>query len=196
MDLDSVKAAWQKEKFDGYLFVTPLKQITSDIRRKAEQMDQKFIREQKRYITLASVGLLMLACLYDRQLPPLANIGLGIMVLCGAIALFSNYILKRRYRETRPELPRKEYLADQREKILARIRLVRRNMMWLLMPSFAGFLLWEIVQAHSKLEVLLLVNIAVIGCIAAIWLGWRHLTKELLPVLEEIDRELTAPDIT
>jgi hypothetical protein len=194
MDLEQVKASWQREKLRYHSEMSP-RERAAGIRRKAEEMDREYRRELQKQLTLGLFCLALLAGQY-RHLSLVSSLGLGIMVVCGAIALRSHYVLKRRCRESHRELPRKEYLAEQRRKIMARIKMLRRNLSWILGPALAGFLIWQIPNAHSKFTVFLLINLAAIAGLVTVWCIRRILQKELLPILEEIDRELAEPNLT
>jgi hypothetical protein len=121
MDLELVKAARQREKLE-FLREKPLKERAADIRRKAMEMDEKFKREQKKQLSWGLVCLVLPACLYNPHLPLRSNAGLGLMVLSAAAGPAFHHVLRRRFRESRPELPRREYLAEQRKNIRERIR--------------------------------------------------------------------------
>jgi uncharacterized protein YneF (UPF0154 family) len=194
MDLDELKAAWLEEK-RAYLLEMSPKQRAAEIRRKAEETERAYNREQRKKLSWGLLGLAVLASEFRRHAPLLANVGLGIMILCGAIAIASYFILKRRFEKTRPELPRREYLTEQKAKIMTQIKLVERTMIWLLIPGFAGFALHVSASAHSRSEVILFVIIAMIGCLAGVLGSRRIIRKKLLPMLEDIEQELADPDV-
>ena len=195
MDLEQVKAAWQREKLRYRSEMSP-KERAAAIRRKAEEMEREQKRALQKQLSLGLICLALLAGRFDRHLPLMSNLGLGIMVVCGAIALGAHYFLKRRSRESHRELPREEYLADKRRKVVARIRLLRRKTTWILVPALAGFLAWQIPRAHSKFAVVVLISLAVIVYVITVWCIGRIVKKELLPVIEDIDRELAEPSLT
>jgi hypothetical protein len=194
MELDELKAEWLEEKRKYRLEMSP-KQRAAEIRRRAEEAERAYKRDERKKISWGLVGLALLASEFRRHAPLLANVGLGIMILCGTIAIASYFILRRRFEKSRPELPRREYLAEQKAKITIQIKLVERTIMWLLMPAFAGFALHMSAQSHSNAEVLLIVIVVMIGCAIGIWCGRRIVRKKLLPMLEDIEQELADPDV-
>jgi Na+/melibiose symporter-like transporter len=195
MDLEQVKAAWQREKLRYRSEMSP-KERAAAIRRKAEELERERKRALQKQLGLGLICLVLLAGRFDRHLPLISNLGLGIMVVCGAIALGAHYVLKRRLEESHRELPREEYLADKRRKILAQIKMLRNNTTWILVPALAGFLAWQIPSAHSKFAMVVLIGLTVIVCVITIWCIRRIVKKKLLPVLEDIDRELAEPSLT
>jgi hypothetical protein len=190
MQLDHVKAAWQREK-DAYFHEIDAKAIMADTREKAMKMDQEFARQQKVQILCGLICLGLLAAGYRREDPLLANAGLIVMLLGLALMLAGSVIMKFRLRQSHPELPHEEYLAEQRKKIEARIALLRRNARWCFIPSMAGFLMWQMGLSHS-LEIA--VALAIFAALASAGMFWSYrwkLRKDLLPIINEIDHELS-----
>ncbi|MGD0102228.1 MAG: hypothetical protein ABSC60_17985, partial [Acidobacteriota bacterium] len=124
--------------------------------------------------------------------PLLANAGLILMFLCLAAMLAGSIILKYRLRESHPWLPEEEFLAEQRKKIAARIALLRRNVRWFLIPAMAGLLTWQIGLSHSVPMVVALVVIVTLASTGAFWFYRWKLRTDLLPILDDIDRELES----
>jgi hypothetical protein len=194
MDLDKQKAKWLEEKRQYLLEMSP-KQRAAEIRRKAEEIEKKYKRSEREKLWLGMLGLALLASLFRPHGPLAANAGIGILILCGAMALKSYFILKHRFEKFRRDLPRKEYLAEQRTKIITQIKLVERTMIWLLIPGFAGLALHLSAQFPSRLEIIPFVIIAIIGCAAGVLCGRKIVRKKLLPILEDIERELAGLDL-
>ena len=154
------------------------------------KMDRDFKRQQITRILCGLLCLGIMATWYRREDPLLANAGLIVMLLCLALMLAGSIVLKYRLRDSHPERSREEFLDEERKKIAARIALLRRNLMWLFIPSMLGFLTWQIALAHSIQMVIALAVIAAIASAGAFWLYRWKLRKDLLPILKEIDREL------
>jgi len=194
MDLDQLKARWLEEKRQYRLEMSP-KQRAAEIMRKAEEIEKKYKRSERKKLLLGLLGLALLASQFKLHGPLAANAGIGILILCGAMALKSYFILKHRFEKSRRDLPRKEYLDDQRTKITTQIKLVERTMIWLLIPGFAGLALHLSAQSRSRLEIILFVIIAMIGCAAGILCGRGIVRKKLSPILEDIEQELAGLDV-
>jgi len=189
MQLEHVKAAWQREKA-AYLHEMDPKAIMADTRQKAMKMDRDFARQQMTQILCGLLCLGLMAAGYRRENPLPANAGLIVMLLCLALMLAGSVILKFRLRESHPELPREEYLAEQRKKIAARIALLRRNVRWFFIPSILGLLTWQTGLSHSVQMAVALVVIVTLSSAGIFWFYRWKLRKDLLPILEDIDREL------
>jgi hypothetical protein len=190
MQLENVKAAWQREKAAYFHEMDPRK-IMADTREKAMKMDQEFARQQKVQILCGLFCLGLLAAGYRREGPVLANAGLIVMLLGFALMLAGSVIMKFRLRQSHPELPREEYLAEQRKKIEARIALLRRNARWFFIPSMAGFLMWQMGLSHSlEIAVAHVIFVALVSA-GMFWSYRWNLRKDLFPILDEIDRELS-----
>ena len=148
MELEQVKAAWQREKAAYPRKVDP-KAIMADTKQKAMKRDRDFNRQQRTQILCGLLCLGIMATWYRREDPLLANAGLIVMLLCLALMLAGSIILKYRLRESHPWLPEEEFLAEERKKIAARIALLRRNVRWFFIPAMAGLLTWQIGLSHS-----------------------------------------------
>ena len=189
MELEHVKAAWQQEKAAYSREIDP-KAIMPDTKQKAMKMDRAFARQQITQILCGLFCLGVMTAEYRREAPPLSNAGLIVMLLGLALMLAGSVILKFRLRESHPELPREEYLAEERIKIAARIALLRRNVRWFFFPSMSGLLAWQAGLSHSVRMVLALSVIVALASAGTFWFYRWKLRKDLLPILEEIDREL------
>jgi hypothetical protein len=189
MELEELKAAWQREKAT-YSRKKDFKAITAETKRQVEQRDREFDRKQRTQILCGLLCLGIMATWCRRDSPLLANAGLIVMLLCLALMLAGSIILRYRQRESHPWLPEEEFLNEERTKIVARIALLRRNMMWLFIPAMSGFLTWQTMLSHSLQMVVALVVIAAIVSAGMFWLYRWKLQKDLLPELDDIDHEL------
>jgi len=189
MELEQAKAAWQREMARYSHEVDP-KAILADTKQKAMKRHRDFNRQQITQILCGLFCLGMLAAEYRREGPLLANAGLTVMLLGLALMLGGSVILKYRLRVSHPWLPEKEFVAEEREKIAARIALLRRNVKWFLIPALLGFVAWQAGLAHSAKMVIALVVVATLACAGIFWFYRWKLRKDLLPILEDIDRDL------
>jgi len=189
MELEQAKAAWQREMARYSHGVDP-KAILADTKQKAMKRHRDFNRQQITQILCGLFCLGMLAAEYRREGPLLANAGLTVMLLGLALMLGGSVILKYRLRVSHPWLPEKEFVAEEREKIAARIALLRRNVKWFLIPALLGFVAWQAGLAHSAKMVIALVVVATLACAGIFWFYRWKLRKDLLPILEDIDRDL------
>jgi hypothetical protein len=189
MELEDLKAAWQREK-ELYPWDEDPKEILDKTKKLAMKKDQDFNRKLRSQILCGLVCLGIMTTYCRRDNPLLANAGLIVMLLCLALMLAGSIILKYRQREHRFWLPSEEFLAEERKKVCDRIALLRRNTRWLWIPGMLGFLTWQIALSHSIQMAVALVVIAVIASAGAFWLYRWKLRKELLPELEAIDRDL------
>jgi hypothetical protein len=189
MELDDLKAAWQREKA-AYSREIDTKAILAETKKKAMEMDRDFNYQQRIQILYGLCCLGLLATCYRRENPLIANAGLIVMLLSLASMLAGSIILKYRLRESHPWLPEKEFLNEERKKIVARIALLRRNTRWLFIPSIAGLLMWQVKLPLSVgMAVALVIIVALISAGAFLFYRWK-LRKDLLPLLEDIDRDL------
>jgi FtsH-binding integral membrane protein len=189
MELERVKAAWQREK-SRYPLELDVKRVAADTRQQAMKMDRVYARQQILQIACGLLCLGMMAFCYDGRKPIAASAGFALMLLAMALMLAGIVSLTFRLRISHPEWPEKKYLVEQREKISGRIALVRRNRTWFFIPSLLGFLLWQIVLSPSIPMAAVMVILVALVVTGGIWWSRRMLRKDLLPLLEEIDQEL------
>ena len=189
MELEQVKAAWQREKA-AYFHEVDSKAILADTKLKAKKRNRDFNRQQWMQILCGLFCLIFMATWYRGEGPLLANAGLIVMLLCLAFMLAGSVILKYRLRVSHPWLPEKEFLAEEREKIIARIALLRRNVRWFFIPSMSGLLAWQAGLSPSVPMVVAFVMIVALVSTGTFWFYRWKLRTDLLPILEDIDREL------
>ena len=192
MDLKHAKAAWQRARLE-FIREKPIAERIAEIERKAEEEERKFKRDLHRQLLFGTLCLILMACGFDRRLSVFSNVGLGVMILCLAIGIGSSYVLKRRLREYHPELPDKEFLAEERGMITAKINLLRCGLRYLLPAGLLGLFFWQAFWSRTYANVLVILSIAVISYITALFFGRRKI-KELMPILEEIDQEIAESD--
>ena len=189
MELEQVKAAWQRE-MATYSYKIDPQAIMADIKQKAMKRERDFNRQQRTQILCGLLCFGLMAAGYRREDPLLANAGLIVMLLCAALMLAGSVHLRYRLRKSHPELPREQFLAELRKKTEARIALLRRNVRWFFIPAILGLLAWQAWQSHSVQMVVALAVIVILAA-AGIFRFYRwKLRKELLPILNDIDREL------
>jgi len=189
MELDDLKEAWQKYKREHPSEMTP-KMMAADTRQKATELDRQFTRDINRRIFGGFLAMVVLLSMYDRGRPLYANIGLIIMVLSSAMMLTGTIIQKLRLRVSHPERPADAYLLEQKNKILARIGLIRFYIRCLV-PTAAFGLVLCILPIHSINAKLIILIMLVLTLILGYWLIIRKIRNELLTVTE-IDQEIAA----
>jgi uncharacterized membrane protein (DUF485 family) len=188
MELEQVKAAWQREKSMYPSEIDP-EQMVADVMRRAMEEDRKFAQEQKKQILWGLLAWVLIASRYKSQAPLLGNLGLAITVLGIALMLSGSIILKYRMRVSHPELPPREYLAEQRKKIAARIAIFKRNI-WILIPTILGFAAYSAAPLNTIHRIAVFAIFAVLAFVGCFWFTRRKMKRDLLPLLEGIDREI------
>ncbi len=194
MELEQAKALWIRDRALMQSGVPGAAHIAADTRSKVEERDRRFGREQARQLALGAVCMLLLAAQFHPRMPVLSGLGLAVMIGAGSAALCSHLRLRRRYRMSRPELPAREYLTEQRDKARHRLRVLRGNLCLLIFACLPGFLLWRLSPAPPAAQALVSVALAAAASAVAVGLYRRTLTAEILPLLADIDRELAGMD--
>ena len=189
MEMENVKAAWQREKA-ACPVETDTQKILADTKKQALKRDLIFDCQQGLLILCGLICFGLMATWYNRQNPMLSNAGLILMILGFASMLGGIIILRQRQRISHPWLPDEAYLAEERMEITARIALFRGNLTWLLTPSVLGFLLWQLPLSHTVVMTMILITHVVLFLAGVFWLYHRKVRKELRPMFEEIDLEL------
>jgi Na+/melibiose symporter-like transporter len=191
MEFEEPKTEWKNQKLEGYLFdETPL-EIVEDIRRKAGSMRWKNIQRDVVEILVGILCIAAFSLLLESGQPPIARTG-AILMMAGVMGNAIAFVVPRyRYRHKRYDLRWTEIFEQERRKLLARIRLVMGCTTWHAAPLVAGLILYMVGYGLSFLEWLIAISqLALIR-------GYSHLLnrrirRELAPLPDEIDRELTA----
>ncbi len=190
MELEKLKAALQERKFEGYLFERPAQQIVLDVQRRARNLEEK----EKAHDIQAVIGGLALAALYfvwfDSRQPWWSNAGIALMVAGTVLVAACTLSLYLPGRRIRFDLPREEFLVQERKRLRARIRILHREGLWAWAPLIAGMLIYFASLIKSVVAFAVCVLILVIGCGAAWWFSTRRHGKALQSLLDEIELEL------
>jgi hypothetical protein len=189
MELDDLKAAWQRAK-EEYPWDEDPKTLLAETKKLEKKRDRDFKRQQMTQILCCVLCLGYMARWYRQEGPLLANAGLILMLLCIALMVAGSIFLRYRLRESHPWLPDEEFLNEERKKVETRIALLRRNALWLFIPAIAGFLTWQIVLSNSAEWTVAIIIIAALASIGSFLFYRRKLRTDLLPMLEDIDRDL------
>jgi hypothetical protein len=192
MELEDLNTAWKNQKFEGYLFDKTASEIASDIRRKSRAMRWKNIRRDAMEILVGIFCIAAFGLLVESSQPPLARAG-AILMTAGVTGNVIAFLAFRyRYRHRRYDLRWRKILERERRKIIARIRLMRGYTTWHAAPLVAGFILYTASYGPSLSEWLMEIGvIALVGGYSHLSNRWR-IRRQLLPLLAEIDRELTV----
>ena len=196
MELEEPKTAWKNQKFEGYLFDKTAFEIAEDIGRKASAMRWKNIRRDAMEILVGIFCIAAFGLLLEGGQPPLARAG-AILMMAGVTGNVIAFLTFRyRYRHKRFDLRWRKILEQERRKIIARIRLMRGYTTWHAVPLVAGFILYAVGYGLNFPEWLIEIGaIALVGGYFHL-LNRRRIRRELLPLLAEIDRELTVMPVT
>jgi hypothetical protein len=196
MDLDRLKAMRQKERSGSYVFEKPPNQVAADIRRNAGKMERKHFRQAAAMILSSIAGIASFSLLYRSDQPDLANIGIVLIMIGAFLEAMTCFALYFPFQENRYELSRREFLAREKTKILARIRAWKRNTGLHVLPMALGVLLWTVARAYSIGQTVAAIGMIALTILASTWMGRRRIDRDLRPVLDEIDRELKELDLT
>jgi hypothetical protein len=190
MELERLKAALQERKFEGYLFERPVRQIALDIQRKAKSIEEK----QRIKDVQAMIGVLILVPIYffwfDSRQPWWSQVGIGLMIAGIALEALCFLRLYLQGRRIRFDLPRENFLVEERRRLRIRIRILKREAMWCCAPMIIGVLLYFAWQIKSAIEFVICFCLLVVACGAAWWNSARKHGRELESLLNEIDQEL------
>ena len=97
-------------------------------------------------------------------------------------------------RNTRLDVPRRIYLIEERERLVARLRMMNRYTIISGAPLLAGVLLYFAASTKSPLHYAIVATLTVLLCIAAWWGADRRYNRNLRQLVEEIDRQLAEID--
>jgi hypothetical protein len=194
MDFEKIKAAWLAQDFEGYLFDTPLSEIAADIERKAERMDGMNKREDRKRITGCIAIYIAAGLLYSASLGLIGNIGVTLFLIGTTLELISYLKFHFKFRDVRYELPMRDFLVEERKRVLARINVLKLNTSWNLIPIVLGLLLYGYPKMYHGYGLIILVLVLFFAIGVTIWQGRRRIRKYLTPYLAEVDEEIAEID--
>ncbi len=192
MDLEELKSALDGQKFEGYLFQRPVRRITLDVQRKARQRESSYRKKDLQVIFIVLATTLYWCFGFDKGHPWWANLGVALVIMASLIAGVCWLKLYKHGRHARLDVPRRIFLTQERERLVARLRMINRYTIITGAPLLAGVLLYF--ATKSPLQYALIVTLAVLSCIVA----WRRAdsgyTKDLRQLVMEIDSQLAEMD--
>lgn len=190
MDLEQLKAARRNEKSGGYLFEKPPHEVVTDIKKRAGKMDCTSLLWRVLLVASSVIGMAGTSLLYGSGESALSKVGVMLIMIGAFLEVTSCLTLYFPFHRKCYELPRREFLEREREMIMARIRVWRRGVSWYALPIIVGASLWATARAESIQQAAGVIGMIVLLAVYGPWIGHRRITRELRPVLEEIDREL------
>jgi hypothetical protein len=194
MDFEKIKAALLEQDFEGYLFDTPLDQIAADIERKAEEMDRRNKREDLKRILGCILVYVCAGILYSTNMTLIGGIGVALFVLGTTLQFISYLTLHFKFREVRYDLPYKQFLEEERKRILARISALKLITSLYLVPIALGIILYGYPKMFYGTGLIVLIAAVVIAVIGTVLQGRRRIHKYLMPYLVEVDGEIAKID--
>lgn len=192
MDLEELKSALDGQKFEGYLFQRPVRPVTLDVRRKARQMESSYRKKDLQTIFITLAAALFWCIWFEKGQPWWANLGVALVIMSSLIAGVCWLKLYRQGRHARLDVSRRIYLTEERERLVARLRMINRYTIITGAPLLAGVLLYF--ATKPPLQYALIVTLAVLSCIVA----WRRAdsgyNKDLRQLVKELDSQLAELD--
>jgi hypothetical protein len=138
MDFEQLKTKWQNQKFEGYLFDTPLDVITKDVRRKAQKRVRRYLLGNFGEIAgaalIAAIGVMAIY----REHSLVARAASLILTTINLLELFR--LLQWRIKEHNRNfyLPAKRFLITERDTMERKLRQIRRRLPWCGLTGLLG----------------------------------------------------------
>jgi hypothetical protein len=130
MDFERLKAEWQNQKLEGYLFDTPLDVITKDVRKRAQKRACQYLLGN--FIELGAAVIIatvtVIAIYKEHSL--LARAASLILMMINLFEMF--WLLEWRIKEYNKnfQLPAKRFLIAERDSIEKKLRQIRWQLPW------------------------------------------------------------------
>ena len=194
MDLEELKSALDGRKFEGYLFERPVRQITLDVQRKARQLESSYRTKDLQWIFIALATTLYWCFWFEKGQPWWGNLGVALVIMATLLGAVCGLKLYAQGRNTRFDVSRRIYLTEERERLVARLRMINRYTIMSGAPLLAGVLLYFAASTKSPLHYAIVATVTVLSCIAAWWGADRGYNRNLRRLVEEIDSQLAEID--
>ena len=190
MNLEDFETYWQNRRFEGYLFDTPRSQIVADIRLSAQVRQQKYVRRSCLELGILVIVTLMALAAIALATSPAARSGIALVAAGLVLQLLPIFRLNSMERNKRYDLGQEASLLDERKRVVARIRHSMRQTTWHMLPIIFGAILICIAQGRALDTITgFVTGLVATSAVIHIYLR-RKARKTLIPIIEEIDREL------
>jgi len=201
VNFESVKKAWLERMIEGHLTERPGIHEALNIEKRIRSLNQKLLLRDLEMAFSYAVILFAFYLIFVFVSAPKLRIAVAL-ILCGflpTLVAFGRVLL--RSRNPHCELPRKLYLMDQKDKIEARIRFMRRASSWYLLPVYGAYVLllismsaqfWQIVLSATAMALL---NIFAYYCLVKpriqnLLKPYLYAIKQRLSEYQEIESEM------
>ncbi len=190
MEIEQLRNAWKEEKFEGYLFDRPVRQLVPGIQKRLLEARHRMLAEDCLQVVTGVFVIGMLGATCGSTASLLGRAGL-LTVMAGMVAIGTDIIVHRfKARQKRADLPTNEYYRNEYDSIDANVRLRRRTWVWGAASALFGFVPWLISTNPSAKEIILFSS-ALIGAIGYCWwLNERKIRRDLLPLREWLAERL------
>jgi hypothetical protein len=168
MDLDTLKAAWQQQEIEA-----PSSSLLIDE-----------VREARWRLVIVAATVLR----DSQSLMARAGMILTIASSIGYVVL--PHVARIRNRPARMDSTLRTFCRQELEYVDSSIRQRRLRATWYTLPPAAGVILWFASLRPSVLEWIVGAAVAAGGFLYSWWMSERKIRKDLLPLREELSRQL------
>lgn len=186
MQIQSFSSVRQQDQFEGYLFPKPPSRSVLDIRRIVKAADEW---DHCRDLTNAALMAVLSALVLSHATPVMI-----LLVIAGLMDAMAHFVLYLRQRCKKYDLPVREFLFEERTRIIARLCILTRSKNWATAPALAALGVFILTSRASLIGMLL----SIVG-MAALWafiqvMNHVNIRKPLLLRLSDINRRLAEYD--
>jgi hypothetical protein len=192
MKFEDFEDYWQNRRFEGYLFDTPRSQIAADIRRAAQLRQQRYVRRSYAEITILTIIILTALAAIALSNSLAARSGIALLAAGLVLQLAPSFRINSMERNKRYDLPQQESLIEERKRVAARLRQGRSQTTWYMLPIALGLTLLCIAQGSALDTIAGFVTGVAAASVAFHLYHRRQARKTLIPIMEDIERELEA----
>jgi hypothetical protein len=192
MKFEDLEDYWRKRRLEGYLFDTPRSQIIADVRRAAQLREQKYARRSFAEITILTIIILIAIAAIALSHSLAARSGIALLAAGLVLQLAPSFRINSMERNKRYDLPQQQSLIEERKRVAARLRFGRRQTTWYMLPVVLGPTLVCIAKGCALDTIVGFVTGIAVASVAFHLYRRRQARKTLIPIMEDIDRELEA----
>jgi len=192
MNFEDLEDYWQKRRLEGYLFDTPRSQIAADVQRAAQMRQQKYVRKSYAEVTVLTVIIVVALVTIALSNSLAVRSGIALFAAGFVLQLAPSFRINWMERNKRYDLPQQQSLIEERKRVAARIRHVKRQTIWYLLPIALGLTLLCIARVREPDTIAGFITGLVTASIAYCVYQRRQARKTLIPIMKDIDSELDA----
>jgi hypothetical protein len=186
MELERLRRAWKEEKFEGYLFHKPVRDLVPGLQKRLQTVRRRTAVQDFMHGLTAVVTVVVLGRFFSETASILARVGLATMMAGMTIIVAEILIHRFRTRGRKADLPMNEFYRDEYDRVTANVRLRRRIWAWSAAFGVIGFGPFFASVNPSMKETVFFLGFLGLMIAYCYRINERRIRRDLLPLKESL----------